>query len=400
MTQEPLVIVGAGMAATRFVEELTKVAPGRYAIRLIGAESQLAYNRVLLSSVLAGEMAREDIELKPAHWWRTANADVISGRRAMHIDLDVRRVILNTGESVLYSKLVLATGSRAIRLPIRGADLDGVHTFRDVHDVEALARLGGKRVLVIGGGLLGLEAAYGLARRGAQVTLAHVMDRLMERQLDVIGAEILRRLVEEKGVNVSLNTNTTSIQGDVRVESAQFADGSTLEIDAVVFAVGVRANAELAANAGLEVRGGVIVDDGLATSDPNVFAIGECAEHRGVCYGLVEPAYEHARVLARRLAGEEECYGGSVTSTNLKVSGVRVFSAGDFLERDGANSIICTDPRMGVYRKLVIRGDRLVGSILIGDTTGALDFLNLIRSGENISAFRDELMFGPIKKVA
>lgn len=400
MTQEPLVIVGAGMAATRFVEELIKVVPGRYAIHLIGEEPQLAYNRVLLSSVLAGEKARDDIELKPAHWWRTAGADVISGRRAMHIDLDARRVALNSGESILYSKLVLATGSRAIRLPIAGSNLDGVHTFRDVHDVEALAQLGGKRVLVIGGGLLGLEAAYGLARRGAQVTLAHVMERLMERQLDDVGAELLRRLVEEKGVQVLLNANTTRIQGDVRVESAQFADGSTLEIDAVVFAVGVRANAELAANAGLDVRGGVIVDDGLATSDPNVFAIGECAEHRGVCYGLVEPAYEHARVLARRLAGEEERYGGSVTSTNLKVSGVRVFSAGDFLGRDGANSIICTDPRMGVYRKLVIREDRLVGSILIGDTTGALEFLNLIRSGENISAFRDELMFGPIKKVA
>jgi len=400
MTQEPLVIVGAGMAATRFVEELTKVAPGRYAIHLIGDEPQLAYNRVLLSSVLAGEKARDDIELKPAHWWRTAGADVISGRRAMHIDLDARRVALNSGESILYSKLVLATGSRAIRLPIAGSNLDGVHTFRDVHDVEALAQLGGKRVLVIGGGLLGLEAAYGLARRGAQVTLAHVMERLMERQLDDVGAELLRRLVEEKGVQVLLNANTTRIQGDVRVESAQFADGSTFEIDAVVFAVGVRANAELAANAGLNVRGGVIVDDGLATSDPNVFAIGECAEHRGVCYGLVEPAYEHARVLARRLAGEEERYGGSVTSTNLKVSGVRVFSAGDFLGRDGTNSIICTDPRMGVYRKLVIREDRLVGSILIGDTTGALEFLNLIRSGENISAFRDELMFGPIKKVA
>lgn len=400
MTQENIVIIGAGMAATRFVEELTKSAPGRYAIRLIGEEPQLAYNRVLLSSVLAGEMTRDDIELKSAHWWRTAGVDVISGRKATHIDVGARRVDIDSGESIVYSKLVLATGSRALRLPIAGAGLNGVHTFRDVQDVEALARLGGKRVLVIGGGLLGLEAAYGLARRGAQVTLAHVMDRLMERQLDEVGAALLRRLVEEKGVRVLLHANTTGIQGDTRVESAKFADGSSVDIDAVVFAVGVRANADLAGNSGLEVGRGVIVEDSLATSDPNIFAIGECAEHRGVCYGLVEPAYEHARVLAARLAGAEAGYGGSVVSTNLKVSGVRVFSAGDFLGQDGANSIVCKDPRMGVYRKLVIRNDRLVGAILMGDTSGALDFLELIRGGEDISALRDELMFGPIKKAA
>lgn len=400
MMQEPIVIVGAGMAATRFVEELAKSAPGRYAIRLIGEEPQLAYNRVLLSSLLAGEMTRGDIELKPAHWWRAAGVDVISGRRATHIDVTASRVDLDSGENIVYSKLVLATGSRAIRLPIAGADLDSVHTFRDVQDVDALARLGGKRVLVIGGGLLGLEAAYGLARRGAQVTVAHVMDRLMERQLDDVGAALLRRLVEEKGVRVLLNAHTTGIQGDVRVESAKFADGSSLDIDAVVFAVGVRANADLAVDAGLEVRRGVIVDDGLATSDPNIFAIGECAEHRGVCYGLVEPAYEHARVLATRLAGEDARYSGSVVSTNLKVSGLRVFSAGDFMGHDGANSIVCKDPRMGVYRKLVVRNDRLVGAILMGNTSGAMDFLELIRGGDNISAFRDELMFGLTKKVA
>jgi len=400
MRKEPIIIVGAGMAATRFVEELTKSAPGRYAIRLIGDEPLLAYNRVLLSSVLAGEMTRDDIELKPDQWWRSVGVDVISGRRATHIDVGARRVDLDGGESLAYSKLVLATGSRAIRLPIPGADLDGVHTFRDVQDVEALARLGGKRVLVIGGGLLGLEADYGLARRGAQVTLAHVMDRLMERQLDEFGAALLRRLVEAKGIRVLLNANTIGLEGDVEVQSAKFADGSSLDIDAVVFAVGVRANADLAVDAGLDVGRGVIVDDGLATSDRTIFALGECAEHRGVCYGLVEPAYEHARVLAGRLAGEEVRYSGSVVSTNLKVSGVRVFSAGDFLGQDGANSIVCKDPRMGVYRKLVIKGDRLVGAILIGDTTGALEFLQLIRNDEDISPFRDQLMFGPIKKAA
>jgi nitrite reductase (NADH) large subunit len=399
MEKEAIVIIGAGMAATRFVEELTTAAPGRYAIRLIGEEPQLAYNRVLLSSVLAGEMSSAEIELKPAQWWRAAGVEIISGRKATRIDAAARRVTLEDGDVVPYSKLVLATGSSAIRLPIEGAALDGVYTFRDVQDVEALSRLGGKRVVVIGGGLLGLEAAYGLARRGAAVTLDHVMDRLMERQLDGEGAALLHRLVEEKGVRVLLNANTQRICGTGRAQRVEFADGEARDVDAVVFAVGVSPNATLARAAGLGVGRGAIVDDGLATSDPHIFAIGECAEHRGLCYGLVEPAYEHARVLATRLAGADARYEGSVVSTNLKVSGVRVFSVGDFLG-EGASVILCKDPRMGVYRKLVIRDDRLVGVILIGDTSGALDFLDLIRSGADISSMRDELMFSPIKKAA
>lgn len=400
MEKEPIVVIGAGMAATRFVEELTQAAPGRYAIRVIGEEAHIAYNRVLLSSVLAGEMSSGDIALKSADWWRRAGVDLLSGHKATCIDASARRLTLEGAETVAYSKLVLATGSRAIRLPIEGADLEGVHTFRDVQDVEALSRLGSKRVLVIGGGLLGLEAAYGLARRGATVTLAHVMDRLMERQLDATGAAVLRRLVEEKGVRVLLRANTARIRGEKHVTGVDFDDGASLDVDAVVFAVGVRPNATLAHEAGIKVNRGVIVDDGLSTSDPNVFAIGECAEHRGVCYGLVEPAYEHARVLAARFAANAKYYEGSVLSTNLKVSGVRVFSAGDFIGEDGANFIVCKDLRMGVYRKLVIRDDHLVGAILMGDTSGALDFLDLIRSGANISSLRDELMFGPLRKAA
>ncbi|WP_018406196.1 NAD(P)/FAD-dependent oxidoreductase [Methylocystis rosea] len=395
-SREKLVIVGAGMAATRFVEELTNRAPGRYDILVIGDEPRLAYNRVLLSSVLAGELSVDDIELKPAQWWRVAGVEVLSGRKVIKIDAAARRLILDNGESVDYSKLVLATGSRAARLPIEGADLPGVHTFRDVRDVEALSRLGKEmRALVIGGGLLGLEAAYGLARRGVDVTLAHVMDRLMERQLDAAGADILRRLVEEKGVRVLLNANTTRISGSGRVENVEFADGQKIPADAVIFAVGIQANADLARQAGLDVGRGVKVDDGLKTSESDVFAIGECAEHHGACYGLVEPAYEQGRVLAMRLAGQGASYGGSVVSTNLKVSGVRVFSAGDYLGEGDARRIVCKDPRMGLYRKLVVRDDRLVGAILIGDTSGAADLLDLIRSGAKVSSMRDELMFGP-----
>lgn len=398
-SREKLVVIGAGMAATRFVEELTNRAPGQYDILVIGEEPRLAYNRVLLSSVLAGELSVDDIELKSSQWWRAAGVETLSGRRVVAIDAAARRLMLDNGDSITYSKAVLATGSRAARLPIDGADLSGVHTFRDVQDVEALSRLNNsKRALVIGGGLLGLEAAYGLAQRGVHATLVHVMDRLMERQLDAAGAEILARLVEERGVRVLLNAHTARIDGTGRVE---FADGRTLPADAVIFAVGIQPNAELARQGGLEVARGVIVDDGLETSASGVFAIGECAEHRGVCYGLVEPAYEQARVLAMRLAGQDASYCGSVVATNLKVSGVRVFSAGDHLGEGDARRIVCKDPRMGIYRKLVMRDDRLVGAILIGDTSGAADILDLIRSGEDMSSMCDELMFGPtIQKAA
>ncbi len=390
------------MAATRLVEELTNRAPARYDILVIGDEPRLAYNRVLLSSVLAGELSVDDIELKPRQWWRAAGVEVLSGRKVIKINAAARRLLLDNGESVDYSKVALATGSRAARLLIEGADLPGVHVFRDVEDVDALSRLGQEmRALVIGGGLLGLEAAYGLARRGVDVTLAHVMDRLMERQLDAVGADILRRLVEEKGVRVLLNANATRINGSGRVENVEFADGQMIPVDAVIFAVGIQPNADLARQAGLNVGRGVKVDDGLETSEAGVFAVGECAEHRGVCYGLVDPAYEQGRILAMRLAGQDASYGGSVVSTNLKVSGVRVFSAGDYLGEGDARRIVCKDPRMGIYRKLVVRDDRLMGAILVGDTNGAADILDLIRSGADISSMCDELMFGaPMQEAA
>ncbi|HEY8162356.1 MAG TPA: FAD-dependent oxidoreductase [Methylocystis sp.] len=395
MKKEHLVIIGAGMAATRLVGELVARAPARYEITLIGEEQALPYNRVLLSSVLAKEASLDDVVLKPAQWWRDAGVTRIAGRKALRIEPGTRRVILAGGEALSYSKLVLATGSRAATLPVEGIDLPGVHAFRDLDDVRALGALGSarRRVVTIGGGLLGLEAAYGLARLGAESMLLHVVDRLMERHLDAEGAALLRRLVEEKGVRVRLGVQTTRIFGRDRVEGVECADGRLVQADAVVFAVGIRPNAELAGEAGLDVGRGVVVDDGLMSNDPNIFAIGECAEHRGQCYGLVAPAYEQARVLAARLAGAEAVYEGSVVSTNLKVSGVRVFSAGDYLGGAAASRIVCSDSRMGVYRKLVTEGDRLTGAILIGDTSGAQGYLELIRTGADVSAMRNELMF-------
>lgn len=392
---EALVIIGNGMAAARFAEELAKTALGRYAIAVVGEEPRLAYNRVLLSCVLAGEMDAADIELKPAAWWRDHGVTLRYGCKATRLDLARREVSLADGKTISYSKLVFATGSQALRLPVTGASLAGVHTFRDSADIEMLSRLAdeGRRVLVIGGGLLGLEAAYGLAKRGARVTLAHLMDRLMERQLDEAGASLLKRLVEAKGVQVLLQASATQIHGRGRVEAVEFRDGAMMEADAVIFAVGVKPNIDLAREAGVETKRGIVVDDRLATSAPGVFAIGECAEHRGQCYGLVEPAYEQARVLAAHLAGREAAYRGSVVATNLKVSGVNVFSAGDFMGGDGAQRLVCSDPSMGVYKKLVIEDDRLVGAALVGDAGAGLGYLDLIRSRADVRLMRDELMF-------
>jgi nitrite reductase (NADH) large subunit len=393
---EPLVIVGNGMAAARLVDELSKTALGRYAVAVIGDEPRLAYNRVLLSSVLAGETQSHDIELKPAAWWRDRGVTLKYGCRATEIDVGRRELKIANEESVTFSRLVLATGSTALRLNLPGADLAGVHTFRDTRDVDLLLTLAAqkKRVVVVGGGLLGLEAAYGLAKAGAPVTLIHLVDRLMERQLDAPAAELLKSLVERKGVRILLNANTVRIHGEARVERVELTDGRTLDADAVIFAAGIRPNISLAREAGIPVNRGVVVDDHLQTGVPNVFALGECAEHRGTCYGLVEPAYEQARVLARHLAGASAAYNGSVVSTNLKVSGVGVFSAGDFMGSEGSEAIVLSDFRHSTYKKLVIAEGRLTGAVLVGETGDALWYLDMIRNRQSVAAIRSDMMFG------
>jgi nitrite reductase (NADH) large subunit len=384
------------MAALRLVDELAKVALGRYAIAVIGDEPRLAYNRVLLSSVLAGEAASHDIELRPAHWWRDRGVTLKYGCVATEIDVGRRELKIENEESVAFSRLVIATGSTPLRLNVPGADLAGVHTFRDSRDVDLLLTLAAqkKRVVVVGGGLLGLEAAYGLAKAGAPVTLVHLMDRLMERQLDAPAADLLKSMVERKGVKVLLNASTAHIHGETRVEGVELADGQRIEADAVIFAAGIRPNIALARDAGIPVNRGVLVDDVMQTGTPDIFALGECAEHRGVCYGLVEPAYEQARVLARHLAGDAAMYGGSVVATNLKVSGVSVFSAGDFIGADGTETIVLDDVRHGTYKKLVVSDGRLTGAVLVGDVGDALWYLELIRNREPIARIRNRMMFG------
>jgi len=393
---EPLVIVGNGMAAARLVDELAKVALGRYAIAVIGEEPRLAYNRVLLSSVLAGETASHDIELRPAQWWRDRGVTLKIGSVATEIDVGRRELKIANEESIGFSRLVLATGSTPLRLSVPGADLAGVHTFRDSRDVDLLLTLAAqrKRVVVVGGGLLGLEAAYGLAKAGAAVTLIHLMDRLMERQLDAPAAELLKSQVERKGIRVLLNANTARLIGETRVEGIELVDGRRIDADAVIFAAGIRPNVSLAKDAGIPVNRGIVVDDYLQSGAAGIFALGECAEHRGICYGLVEPAYEQARVLAGHLAGRTVSYGGSVVATNLKVSGVSVFSAGDFMGGEGSEAIVLSDAKGGAYKKLVISAGRLTGAVLVGDVADALWYLELIRTREPIAAIRRDMMFG------
>ncbi|MGZ5828911.1 MAG: NAD(P)/FAD-dependent oxidoreductase [Xanthobacteraceae bacterium] len=393
---EPLIIVGNGMAAARLVDELAKTALGRYAIAVIGDEPRLAYNRVLLSSVLAGETASHDIELRPADWWRDRGVTLKYGCTVTEIDVGRRELKIENEESIAFSRLVLATGSTPLRLNVPGAELAGVNTFRDSRDVDLLLTLAAakKRVVVVGGGLLGLEAAYGLAKAGAPVTLIHLMDRLMERQLDAPAAALLKSLVEPKGIEVLLNANTARILGGARVEGVELVDGRRIDADAVIFAAGIRPNIALARDAGIPVHRGILVDDVMQTGAPDIFALGECAEHRGISYGLVEPAYEQARVLAQHLAGRTAAYNGSVVATNLKVSGVSVFSAGDFLGSDGCESIVLSDVRSGTYKKLVISDGRLIGAVLVGDVGDALWYLELIRGREPVARIRKDMMFG------
>jgi nitrite reductase (NADH) large subunit len=392
---EPLVVIGNGMAAARFVEELATRALGRYAVAVIGEEPRLAYNRVLLSALLAQEVGFSEIELKPPRWWRDRGVTLRYGVRATAVDALARQVALSNGAQLSFSKLVFATGSRPIKPAIPGIDLSGVFTFRDIDDVETIGKAAGARVVVIGGGLLGLEAAHGLAKARAHVTVVHLMDRLMERQLDAPAAQMLCRAVEAKGITVRLNAETVRIIGNGRVEAVELQDGSTIATDAVVVAVGIRANAELARVAGLDVDRGIAVDDHLGTSVAGIYAIGECAQHRGHCYGLVEPAYEQAQLLARRLAGENASYSGSIIAANLKVAGVHVFSAGDFLAATaGAEEIVLSDPGFGIYKKLVIADGRLIGAVLFGDIADGPWYLELIRSRSSIERLRDDLVFG------
>ncbi len=390
-----LLVIGNGMCGLRLLEELTTLAPGRFEITVIGAEPAPAYNRVLLSPLLAGELSAADVELRPAEWYARNGVNLVAGQSVTALNAVTRTATLDDGRQVPFDACVLATGSEPIRLPLSGNELEGVATFRSLQDLATLRSAAEARTpaVVIGGGLLGIEAAYGLARAGAGVTLVHLMDRLMERQLDADAARMLARGLEAKGIRVILEATASAMRGRDRVESVVLTNGQSIDCGLVVMAVGVRPSTTLARQARLGTNRGVLVDDHMTTSADGIFAVGECAEHRGQCYGLIEPGYEQAKILAHHLAGLPATYEGSVVATSLKVSGIPVFSIGEFDDAQ-AECIILEDREAAVYRKLLIRDGRLVGAVLYGDTSDALWYRHLISRRTPVAGIRSTLAFG------
>jgi nitrite reductase (NADH) large subunit len=410
-----LVVVGNGMAGIRTVEELLKLTPGLYEITVFGAEPHPNYNRILLSPVLAGEQTIDEIILNPRDWYAQHGITLHTGCRVTAVDRRARVVRAEAADGSIteapYDRLLIATGSHPFILPVPGKDLAGVISYRDIADTEAMIEAAGRyrHAVVIGGGLLGLEAANGLKLRGMEVTVVHLMPWLMERQLDETAGQLLQQSLEERGLRFRLQAQTQALIGDAdgsragRVMSVQFKDGSELPADLVVMAAGIRPNTDLAQSIGLHCQRGVVVNDTLQTvTDPRIYAVGECAAHRGVAYGLVAPLYEQAKVCATHLAqfgiGR---YQGSQTSTKLKVTGIDLFSAGHFMgkasgrpEDAACEEIVLSDPFAGVYKKLVIRDHRLIGACLYGDTVDGGWYFKLIREGRSIADLRERLMFG------
>ncbi|UEM06644.1 nitrite reductase large subunit NirB [Skermanella rosea] len=397
-TRERLVVVGNGMAGIRTVEELLKRDPDRYDITVFGAEPHVNYNRIMLSPVLAGEKTFDQIVLNDRSWYERNGITLLTGEKVETIDREARTVTSVGGRTVGYDRLLLATGSDPFIIPVPGHGLPGVVTFRDMFDVEAMLRKaadGGRHAVVIGGGLLGLEAANGLAVNGMKVTVIHLMGTIMERQLDEAAGFLLQRELEDRGIDVMTNADTKAVLGDGHVTGVLLKDGREIPADLVVMAVGIRPSTGLAKAAGLAVERGVVVDDHMATSDPAILAVGECVQHRGATYGLVAPLWEMARVCADQLAGRRDsAYAGSVTSTKLKVTGIDVFSAGDFGGGKDCEDIVFRDAARGVYKRIVLKGDRIAGAVLYGDTKDGAWYFQMLREAENVAPLRETLIFG------
>ncbi|MCO3718093.1 NAD(P)/FAD-dependent oxidoreductase [Pseudomonas aeruginosa] len=399
MKKIKLVMVGNGMAGVRTLEELLKLNSDFYDITVFGAEPHPNYNRILLSPVLAGEQTFEEIVLNDLNWYAENGIKLLLDRKVVQIDRVRRRVVAADGSEAEYDRLLLATGSVPFILPIPGNRLQGVIGYRDIADTQAMidcARTHSHAV-VIGGGLLGLEAANGLKQRGMDVTVVHLSDWLLERQLDRTAGKLLQGALEARGIRFRLNTQTQELMdnGSGRVCAVQFNDGDVIPADLVVMAAGIRPNTELAESAGIPCNRGILVNDTLQTYDPRIYAVGECANHRGIAYGLVAPLFEQAKVCANHLAHLGYArYQGSVTSTKLKVTGIDLFSAGDFIGGEGSETITLSDPIGGVYKKLVIKDDVLVGACLYGDTADGGWYFRQIRENHNVAQIRDHLMFG------
>ncbi|CAN7545719.1 NAD(P)/FAD-dependent oxidoreductase [Massilia sp. LjRoot122] len=393
-----LVVVGNGMAGMRTVEELLKLDADMYDITVFGAEPRVNYNRILLSPVLAGEKRAEDIVLHTREWYAEHGIVLHAGDPVVAIDRKRRIVRARSGVEVAYDRLLLATGSSPFIVPVPGSTLEGVIGFRDLDDVEvmlAAARRGGSAV-VIGGGLLGLEAANGLLRQGMQVTVVHLTNSLMNQQLDPQAALLLKLALERRGLRILLGAQTETILGNGRVEAIRFADGLEVPADLVVMAAGVRPNVALAREAGLHVERAIVVDDTLQTYDPRVYAVGECVQHRKATFGLVAPIWDQARVCAAHLAGlGHRRYVQQATATKLKVTGIDLYSAGDIVGLEGSEDLVLRDRHAGVYKRLVLAGNRVTGAVLYGDVSDGPWYFDLIQRGADVSTFRDRLLFGP-----
>ena len=405
MKKSKLVMVGNGMAGVRTLEELLKIAPELYDITVFGAEPHPNYNRILLSPVLAGEQTLDEIVLNSWDWYKDNRITLHAGKKVVEVDRVKRIVRADDGTEVEYDRLLMCTGSNPFILPVPGKDLEGVIAYRDIADTNAMIDASNKykKAVVIGGGLLGLEAANGLMLRGMDVSVVHVMPTLMERQLDSVAGKLLQKSLEDRGLKFLMGAQTQELVGGPevdgkpgRVTRIKFKDGTELATDLVVMAVGIRPNTALAESMRIHCNKGIVVNDTLQTiTDARIYSVGECAAHRGIAYGLVAPLFEQAKVAANHLAqfgiGR---YTGSLTSTKLKVTGIDLFSAGDFMGSEGAEEIIMSDPFGGVYKKLVIKNDKLVGACLYGDTVDGSYYFKLLREGRSVADIRDKLMFG------
>jgi nitrite reductase (NADH) large subunit len=394
--KQKLVIIGNGMAPGRMLEHLFELSPDQYEVTIFNAEPRVNYNRLMLSPVLSGEKTYEDIITHGDDWYAQNNVTLYKGCKVEVIDREAKTVTAVDGRVAAYDKLVIATGSVPFIIPVPGHQLKGVVTYRDLDDVEVMlaAAKPGKKAVVIGGGLLGLEAAAGLQMRGMEVTVIHIMPTLMERQLDPAAAHLLENEFVKRGIKVRTKADTHSIMGNTQVTGVKLKDDTEIPCDIVVMAVGIRPSSALAKNAGVDVNRGIVVNDQLITSDANIFALGECAEHRGNVYGLVAPLYEMARTIAETLVGKEAAYTGSVMSTKLKVTGVDLYSGGDFAEAKDREEIVLRDASRGIYKRVVLKDNRIIGVVLYGDTGDGPWFFDKLKKGEDVSTNREMLIFG------
>jgi len=395
--KERLVLIGNGMAGVRTLEELLKLTPEKYDITVFGEEHYGNYNRIMLSPVLASEKTIDEIMLNDDQWYEDNNVILHKGKKVTEIDRVKKVVKADDGTEAPYDRLIVATGSTPFILPVPGADKKGVIGFRDIHDVDLMleAAKRHKKAVVIGGGLLGLEAANGLMKQGMDVTVVHLLSHLMERQLDATAAKMLQKSLEDKGMKFLMDHATEAVLGDDHVTGLKFSDGSEVEADLLVMAVGIKPNIELAQNAGLHCERGIVVNDTMQTFDPSIYSVGECVQHRGICYGLVAPLFEQAKVAANHLAEFGIArYEGSVTSTMLKVTGIDLFSAGDFLGDDDTEEMVFQDVASGVYKKIVLKDNKIAGCAMYGDTIDGTWYLQMMKDGTDVSDFRHTILFG------